>query len=322
MTTPRKPENETERLEELRSLEIVIGPDERFDRITRLAQRLFGVPMVAITLVEEDQLRHLSRQGVEPGETAREDSFAAHVILEEDLTLVPDATRDARFSDNPIVVADAGVRFFAGATIHGPRGSKLGSLSLFDTRPHDLSTRDAETLRELATMVERELGEVGNEYVDALTGLSNRRAFELSAATLLDVCRRRGIDATLLSFDLDGFEAINETFGTAEGDEALVQFARHLAATFRSSDVIARYGGDEFLALLVDTGDATLALGRLEAILVSRNAHPMNKFPMDVSIGSAIFTRAGTETLESLVASATQSMEAVKRQHQELDRQD
>jgi diguanylate cyclase (GGDEF)-like protein len=322
MTTPLKPDNETERLGELRSLEIAVGADERFDRVTRLAQRLFGVPMVAITLVDEDESRHISRQGLESAETPRGVSFAAHVILEDDLTLVPDATKDARFSDNPVVTEESGVRFFAGATIHGPRGSRLGSLSLFDTRPHDLSARDAETLRELATMVEHELSEVKSEYVDPLTGLSNRRAFELSAATLLDVCRRRGIDATLLAFDLDGFEAINETFGTAEGDEALVQFARHLAATFRSSDAIARYGGDEFLALLVDTGDATLALARLEAMLVSRNAHPMNKFPMDVSIGSAIFTRGADETLDSLIASATQSMEDVKRQHQALDRQD
>lgn len=320
MTKPGTPDNEEERLEELHGLSLLDRPaDERFDRITRLAQRLFDVSSVAITLVDQDRSWYLSKQGLDVAETTRAESLCAHVLLGEDLMVVPDATRDPRFLDNPSVLADPGVRFYAGATIVGPRGMKLGTLALFDPRPRDLSSQDAASLRDLADMVESEIAALDEAAFDELTGLSNRRGFNLSAKLLLEVCRHRDIEATLLLFDIDHFQQLNLTFGGSEGDAALVQFAEHLTTTFRTSDLLARLGGDEFVALLANTAEPTFAVGRLEAMLVSRNAHPMNKYPLEVSTGSAVFTGDPEDTLESLLARAFDEMHTVKRRRFEAE---
>ena len=320
MTKPRVPDNEDERLAELISLDILDREaDERFDRITRLAQRLFDVPSVLITLIDRDRNWYLSTQGYDVKQSPREESFCAHAILGDDLLVVPDATLDPRFFDNPSGVADPGVRFYAGATITGPRGMKLGTLCVFDDKPRELSAEDAGSLQDLAGMVEGEIASLTLAVTDELTGLSNRRGFELSAGTLLEVCRHRELMAALVYFDLDDFKEINDSYGHDEGDAALVQFAQHLAATFRNSDIIARYGGDEFLVFLADTGDPTVALNRLEAILTSRNAHPMNRYPMAVSIGSAVFRGDGAATLDSLLNRADHAMYEVKRRHHDQD---
>jgi diguanylate cyclase (GGDEF)-like protein len=322
VTKPQRPDDEQERLAELVSLDILDRPaDERFDRITRLAQRLFDVPSAIITLVDRDRNWFLSKQGYDEDEASRDESFCAHAILGDDLMVVRDASKDPRFFDNPSVVADPGVRFYAGATIAGPGGSKLGTLCVFDEQPREISAADAGSLRDLAGMVEGEIAALTLAVTDDLTGLSNRRGFELSAARLLEVCRHRGVRATLLYLDLDDFKTINDAFGHDEGDAALVQFAGHLGATFRNSDVIARYGGDEFVVFLADSGDPSSVLGRLEEILLSRNAHPMNRYPMVVSIGTAVFTGDPEETLESLLGRADQAMFDVKRRHHEVDRE-
>lgn len=310
------PENEDERLEELVSLGLLDrDADERFDRITRLAQRLFDVPSAVISLIDRDRSWYLSKQGISEEESPRDQSFCAYAILGNDLMVVPDASKDPRFFDNPNVTTDPGIRFYAGATISGPTGMKLGTLCVFDDVARELSREDAGSLVDLAGMIEGEIKALTLAVTDELTGLSNRRGFELSARALLEVCRRRELQAVLVYFDLDDFKTINDSFGHDEGDAALVQFAQHLEATFRNSDIIARYGGDEFLVFLADTGDATLALGRLEAILVSRNAHPMNKYPLAVSIGTAVFSGDPLDTLDSLLTRADQAMYEVKRRH-------
>ncbi len=282
-----------------------------------MAQRLFEVPSAVISLIDRDRSWYLSKQGTLGQQSARDESFCAHAILGDDLLIVPDASLDPRFSDNPSVIADHGVRFYAGANIAGPRGMKLGTLCVFDDVPRDMSLEDASILRDLASMVESEIAALTLAVTDELTGLSNRRGFELSAGSLLEVCRRRDLQAALLYFDLDNFKSINDTFGHDEGDAALVQFAQHLVDTFRTSDVVARYGGDEFIVFMADTGDPSLALARLEAILVSRNAHPMNRYPTMVSIGTAVFSGDHADTLDSLLTRADQAMYDVKRRHHE-----
>jgi diguanylate cyclase (GGDEF)-like protein len=318
MMTPAKPENEDERLAELRSLSLLDSdPDERFDRITRLAQRLFDVPSAVISLVDSDRTWYLSKQGYDGVETSREESFCAYAILGHDVMQVPDATKDERFADNPYVLENPGVRFYAGCNIAGPHGSVLGTLCIFDTEAKVLSSEDTSSLRDLAGMVESEIATLQLAASDPLTGLSNRRGFELSATMLLEVCRHRGIKATLLFFDLDDFKSINDTYGHEEGDEALKQFAKHLQSTFRNSDIVARYGGDEFVVLLANAGDPSLALGRLQQDLLSRNLHPTTRYPLNVAIGSAVFDGAENDTLSELLERADKAMYDDKRRHQE-----
>jgi PAS domain-containing protein len=133
--------------------------EERFDRITRLAQTLFDVPIALITLVDSDRQWFKSSQGLEAKETSRGESFCGHAILGKEILEVPDAAADERFRDNPLVTGTPKIRFYAGAPLAGPDGRIVGTLCLIDREPRSLSERQKRALRELAAFVERELAD-------------------------------------------------------------------------------------------------------------------------------------------------------------------
>src|SRR5277367_6376701 len=99
------PENEAQRLEALRALKLLdTPPEERFDRITRLAARVLGVPMACMVLIDENRLFFKSRYGFDMVEANRKDSFCPYAIVENKQLVVPDAKLDDRFKDSPYVV--------------------------------------------------------------------------------------------------------------------------------------------------------------------------------------------------------------------------
>lgn len=308
MRPPETSVDETTRLAELRLLDLLDSePEERFDRVTRLAQRLFDVPIALVSLVDEDRQWFKSRQGLDVSETPRDVSFCGHAILGDEVMHVSDAAADERFVDNPLVTDEPRIRFYAGCPIVGPGGSKLGTLCVIDRQPRRLDDADAQALRDLAEMVEREIAALHLATCDELTGLSNRRGFELLATKLLAVCRRRKLQATLLYFDLTGFKQINDGFGHQVGDAALREFARILEDTFRSSDVVARLGGDEFAVLLTGAPDPAEACSRLRRALAERNRAGV-PFAMETGIGLATFDPDDDVSLEQLVARADTAM--------------
>src|SRR5688572_11055742 len=123
------PLNERARLAGVRSLGILdTPPEERFDRITRLATRLLSTPVALLSFVDEDRLWFKSRQNWDFTEATREASFCAHAIAHDDVLVVPDATKDVRFEDNPLVTDDPNIRFYAGCAIRSSQGHHLGTL--------------------------------------------------------------------------------------------------------------------------------------------------------------------------------------------------
>ena len=152
------PPNEESRLESLRALSILdTPPEERFDRITRLAQHFFKVPIVLVSLIEADHQWFKSKQGIDVDRTPRETSFCAHAILDDAIMVVADAKDDDRFLDNPLVSASPNIRFYAGCPLSAADGAKLGTLCLIDRRPRHLSESELEVLRDLAILVEDQL---------------------------------------------------------------------------------------------------------------------------------------------------------------------
>lgn len=138
MKVPEIPSNEHDRLETLRSLRLLDSPsEERFDRLTWMAQRLFGVPIALVSLVDENRQWFKSCLGLSARETSRDISFCGHTILGDDLLVIPDATLDERFSDNPLVFNNPHIRFYAGCPINAPNGMKLGTLCIIDDRPRN-----------------------------------------------------------------------------------------------------------------------------------------------------------------------------------------
>lgn len=158
MLEPEIPVNETERLAALCDLNVLdTAPEERFDRLTRLAKCHFDVPIALVSLIDSARQWFKSRQGLDATETPRNISFCGHAILAGDILCVPNALLDPRFADNPLVTGGPKIRFYAGAPLHSPEGLRIGTLCIIDDRPRDLSRDQLSILRDLADGVESEL---------------------------------------------------------------------------------------------------------------------------------------------------------------------
>jgi diguanylate cyclase (GGDEF)-like protein len=307
MLAPPIPADEASRIRTLRSLGLLdTAAEERFDRLTRLARRLFDVPVALVSLVDVDRQWFKSTAGLDATQTSREVSFCGHAILSDELFLVPDAARDPRFADNPLVVGEPDIRFYAACPLKVGDGSRIGTLCLIDREPRDFGHDDRALLRDLARMAEQELGALQLATTDELTGLSNRRGFEALAQHALGVCRRLGRPASMAFVDLDGFKGINDRYGHAEGDRTLVEFARLLQSVYRESDVIGRLGGDEFAVLLTDCDAAGTHAGfqRLRVAVESGNARRERDRALRFSVGVVDFRRDRHATVRSMLDEA------------------
>ncbi len=157
------PPRESERLAALAALHLLDTPaEERFDRLTRLATHLFGVPISYIGLIDKSRLWYKSRQGLELTETPRAGSFCEYTLVNgPGPTIVPDASRDVRFHDNPWVCGTKGkLRFYAGYPLTTPEGLPLGTLCICDTESHTFNEQQQQALEDLAKIAQGELNTV------------------------------------------------------------------------------------------------------------------------------------------------------------------
>ena len=311
MKKPDTPHDEETRLKTLRSLNILDTPaEERFDRLTRLAKRMFGVPIALVSLVDENRQWFKSCVGLSASETPRDISFCGHAILGNEVFIIPDATKDERFADNPLVLNEPNIRFYAGCPLRYLDGSKLGTLCIIDTAPRRLGEDDLEAFKDLAELAERELVAVQLATLDDLTRISNRRGFTLLAQHSLNICARQGVPASLVFFDLNGFKPINDKFGHAEGDRALSAFADQMRSTFRDSDVFGRLGGDEFVVLLTNTSTelAEDIIARFRQSLETYNQEAKRGYEISFSAGIVTVEGDQTRSIEALLSRADSLM--------------
>jgi diguanylate cyclase (GGDEF)-like protein len=392
---PGIPLNEKARLSALRALLVLDTPSEiRFDRITGLAQRLLNMPIVLISLIDENRQWFKSRQGLEVQETARDISFCAHAILEEKALIVEDTLADPRFADNPLVTGEPHIRFYAGHVLKTPDGSPVGTLCLIDRKARVFPEHEQALLKELAGFAERELQAMSSEFyqeiarsmqvglyvyrledpdddrslrmiatneaattftgipqdavlgrtldesfpglretgipqcyaevirtgvpqtwedilyaddriistafyvkafplagqcvailfeniserkraeqtlerlalTDALTELPNRRMLQNRLTQEIALAARHKRALAVMFLDMNGFKAVNDTFGHEVGDLALKAFAQRVTAIIRSTDMVARIGGDEFVVLMPEVAqvaDATVVASKI-----------------------------------------------------------
>lgn len=259
---PPIPENEIERVEELRSLRILdTAAEERFDRYTRLISDLYEFPVVLVSLVDKDRQWFKSHCGLDFNETSRDLSFCAHAILESGVFIVPDARQDNRFADNPLVTGPPHIRFYAGCTVRGPSGHPLGTLCVIDRKPRDFDDRQCAQLTQFAQLVERELQQTHeldklraaiefNAYYDPLTRLPNKRLLYDRLGTLIEMREREGGQMAVILFNVGGLRYINQAFGSSTGDELLREIANRIESSAPAGTSIGRLGGDEFVMLL------------------------------------------------------------------------
>jgi len=313
---PDSPQDEQARLETLRSLSILdTPPEERFDRLTRMARRLFGVPIALVSLIDENRQWFKSCFGLSVSETSRDISFCGHAILGNDLFIIPNTIEDERFADNPLVLNDPFIRFYAGCPLNAPNGRKLGTLCIIDRQPRSFGKEDLEALQDLASMVERELSAVQQATLDELTNISNRRGFMMLAQYSLHLCAREKISVSMVFMDLDQFKPINDTFGHAEGDQALIAFTEQMKATCRDADIYARLGGDEFVMLLINTSKehAENIVARLRQSVEKYNQEAKRRYDITFSHGIVEFNPERQHTIKTMLADGDSLMYALKK---------
>jgi diguanylate cyclase (GGDEF)-like protein len=316
MIVPPKPPDEERRLAALHALNLLdTEPEERFDRITRLAQRVFSASMATFTLIDADRQWFKSDVGAAGKEDARDISFCAHAIVEPDTTVVEDARYDKRFHDNPLVVGDPNIRFYAGHPVSGPGGEVLGTLCVIDDKPRTREEFDVEALAEFAAMVEAEVASFSLAISDELTGLANRRGFEMLGERLIRAAHRLGLPVSVIYADLDNMKPINDTYGHESGDLAIKEVGEVLNGTLRASDLVARLGGDEFCALLIGAAAeaAPTLISRVEGTLAARNAESAQPWKLSLSLGVAESLPGEEKALWDVVAEADAAMFEAKR---------
>jgi diguanylate cyclase (GGDEF)-like protein len=151
---------------------------------------------------------------------------------------------------------------------------------------------------------------------DELTGLYNRRGFMALAAQQIKIANRLKRELLLIATDLDDLKVINDTMGHKEGDQALVDAANILLETFRSSDIIARIGGDEFVALQIknqDEPNLSASTDRLQEALARHNLQSGKPYKLSLSLGSVLYNPEHAQTLVQLLAEADAKMYAQKK---------
>ncbi len=149
-----KPANEEARIIALEKYAILdTDPEQSFDDLTLLASYICKTPIALISLVDEDRQWFKSRVGMDARETSRDIAFCSTAILQSDIFVVPDALADERYRDNPLVVSDPHIRFYAGVPLINEDGYALGTLCVVDRTPRELAPDQKDALKALSRLV-------------------------------------------------------------------------------------------------------------------------------------------------------------------------
>lgn len=270
MITPTFPPDEKERLSVLRKLSILdTAPEERFDRITRLASHLLGVPIALVSLIDEERQWFKSRVGLNATQTSREISFCGHAILGDTTFQVSDALADDRFRDNPLVTNDPSIRFYAGYPLKSVEGYKLGTLCVIDRVPRQLSERQLQSLQDLGMLAEQELRIQEVREAANLLGDSERWLRAILAGT---------VDA-IVTIDSKGvILSVNPAAEKMFGYSSIELIGQNVSCLMPEPH---RSGHDSYVSRYLKTGERKiLGIGR-EVVATRKDG---SVFPMELAV--------------------------------------
>jgi diguanylate cyclase (GGDEF)-like protein len=295
------------------------GHLDRFERLSRIARRMLAVPVFSII---DNAGEHLwdATQTLPAGQHALGQSrLWSEIGQYTEVCVLTDLGQETRFANDPLVVAEAGLRFLAAMPLKALDGVRLGTLVIADRIPRTLTDDDLITLEDLGRTVATELALERTSTTDAMTALLNRAGLLHSGHLALELCRRHEKPLSVLYFDLKGFKRINDEHGHSEGDIAICAFARLLKGAARNSDLVARPGGDEFVVLAIGHGpehQPAPLLHRLKDAVDRHNKDAGKPYELAYSVG-VLTSKVEAETrLAALIAAADDRMYVQKRSQQ------
>lgn len=267
------PKNEKARLENLASYGILDSePEAGYDDITKLVTYISNMPISTLAFIDENRKWHKSKIGLKKEFVPRSFSICSHTIM-NDKTLIINDTKEHECIKNVGMVANPPhIRFYAGVPLISSEGFAIGTLCALDTKPNSLNDKQIDGLEILGRSVvcllearrnvkllelnQKEITHLNHELkhlsrTDELTGLWNRRVLHEALDRELKVNKRTKGSLAVMLLDIDNFKTINDQLGHKLGDEAIVLVANVLKKEIRETDYCIRYGGDEFIIIIL-----------------------------------------------------------------------
>ena len=265
--------------------------DQGLDAVVATLHIACRVPIAVVNIVTVDLQTYPAEVGVGAPCTMVADqlSFCAHVVDRGSALRVVDASAHPVFFQNPLVLAGA-IGAYAGEPLLD-NGYVIGAVSIFDNKAREFTAAELEILRHQALLASTVLALRRSARSDVLTGLPNRGLFlDRLTRALGRLERQRGVVAVMF-LDIDEFKGLNDKFGHDVGDKVLVELSDRLSTVIRSTDTLARFGGDEFVALCEDLGGAQ-DVERIAMHMIAAVDNPWTiegqVIPVSISIGVAL----------------------------------
>ncbi|TNC42853.1 sensor domain-containing diguanylate cyclase [Rubellimicrobium rubrum] len=314
LATP-KLSDEAGRLAALYRYEILdADPETDFEDIVRVVKAVFGVPMVAITLIDTDRQWLKAKTGLGVSQTPRSIAFCDHTIRSTMPLSIEDATQDPRFAANPLVTGEPGIRCYLGVPLTTPDGYNLGSLCILGTEPRRFTPTNKEVLREFGRLVMSKMELRMLARRDALTAALSRRAFEEHMGVVVRNPITSRLPMSLLMIDIDRFKHVNDRFGHPVGDLVLQAVAEAIRSSLRPADRLGRLGGEEFGILLgdIDPGTAYALAVRITRQVDALSLPALQGQTVSVSCGVAHWQEHGQGDAMSWIAAADAALYRAK----------
>jgi diguanylate cyclase (GGDEF)-like protein len=308
------------------TLNLINAPiEKRFERITRLAKKIYNVKIAGINFLDEQYVWVKSIQGLDTYETSSDVTFCRYTVLRDRILTIPDALKDPRFSNNPYVINEPYIRFYAGYPLKIGSNKIVGTFCIVDTAPRTFSLEERSYFKDLGELVENEINNTTRSHIqqqmlqelntvkrnaltDTLTKLWNRRALNTFLEHLLSTSQKKKNLFGFAILDIDNFKQINDKFGHLRGDQALKIVAKCMLQSIREEDVVGRWGGEEFVIMVEsDNKDHIKNIAERVRTSISREKieiTPDNFIYLTVTIGLVIIENKAINIADKVLALA------------------